>query len=414
MAEENPLIEIKSPPKKIEDTREQYLSENEKLIIGPSGFVFRAYPTLKERLQQYNKEQELYNEHIKLHKSNSTNNLHSKKKDKIFLQPILRFKNRTDFERICDTVQQYVLPSEQESLREIRERHVKSVDFPTGLLYKGGFKDMKKLEKLTRNNKKNNLNIIKSMFSLGNLTNMNNTTKNKTTKNIDINNLTNKELNLTGNKKPEIYFTRLQRLNAEAKKIRNDLHYKTHFKGVESIYINPKPMYDIIKKAENFYVNKKVENFAYNQKMEKVLVEKKNEYKEDIKDLINEQKEKEKIINTKVFSNFLNNKNYYNDRAKVNKYEKVKENQEEKIKKIKDMNYLKNLAFETHNEHQKYGNGDRLNTDSSEDRNRNRKKATFDNENQLRIGGKLYHMQNQMEQIAKQILNKCKFYSTKK
>ena len=414
MAEENPLIEIKSPPKKIEDTREQYLSENEKLIIGPSGFVFRAYPTLKERLQQYNKEQELYNEHIKLHKSNSTNNLHSKKKDKIFLQPILRFKDRTDFERICDTVQQYVLPSEQESLREIRERHVKSVDFPTGLLYKGGFKDMKKLEKLTRNNKKNNLNIIKSMFSLGNLTNMNNTTKNKTTKNIDINNLTNKELNLTGNKKPEIYFTRLQRLNAEAKKIRNDLHYKTHFKGVESIYINPKPMYDIIKKAENFYVNKKVENFAYNQKREKVLVEKKNEYKEDIKDLINEQKEKEKIINTKVFSNFLNNKNYYNDRAKVNKYEKVKENQEEKIKKIKDMNYLKNLAFETHNEHQKYGNGDRLNTDSSEDRNRNRKKATFDNENQLRIGGKLYHMQNQMEQIAKQILNKCKFYSTKK
>ena len=411
MAEENPLIEIKSPPKKIEDTREQYLSENEKLIIGPSGFVFRAYPTLKERLQQYNKEQELYNEHIKLHKSNSTNNLHSKKKDKIFLQPILRFKDRTDFERICDTVQQYVLPSEQESLREIRERHVKSVDFPTGLLYKGGFKDMKKLEKLTRNNKKNNLNIIKSMFSLGNLTNMNNTTKNKTTKNIDINNLTNKELNLTGNKKPEIYFTRLQRLNAEAKKIRNDLHYKTHFKGVESIYINPKPMYDIIKKAENFYVNKKVENFAYNQEMEKVLVEKKNEYKEDIKDLINEQKEKEKIINTKVFSNFLNNKNYYNDRAKVNKYEKVKENQEEKIK---DMNYLKNLAFETHNEHQKYGNGDRLNTDSSEDRNRNRKKATFDNENQLRIGGKLYHMQNQMEQIAKQILNKCKFYSTKK
>ena len=414
MAEENPLIEIKSPPKKIEDTREQYLYENEKLIIGPSGFVFRAYPTLKERLQQYNKEQELYNEHIKLHKSNSTNNLHSKKKDKIFLQPILRFKNRTDFERICDTVQQYVLPSEQESLREIRERHVKSVDFPTGLLYKGGFKDMKKLEKLTRNNKKNNLNIIKSMFSLGNLTNMNNTTKNKTTKNIDINNLTNKELNLTGNKKPEIYFTRLQRLNAEAKKIRNDLHYKTHFKGVESIYINPKPMYDIIKKAENFYVNKKVENFAYNQEMEKVLVEKKNEYKEDIKDLINEQKEKEKIINTKVFSNFLNNKNYYNDRAKVNKYEKVKENQEEKIKKIKDMNYLKNLAFETHNEHQKYGSGDRLNTDSSEDRNRNRKKATFDNENQLRIGGKLYHMQNQMEQIARQILNKCKFYSTKK
>jgi len=414
MAEENPLIEIKVPPKKIEDTREQYLFENEKLIIGPSGFVFRPYPTLKERLQQYSKEQEEFNEHVKLIKSQSTNNLLRKKKNKIFLQPILRFKNRTDFERICDTIQQYVKPSEQDSLREIKERHVKSIDFPTGLLYKGGFKDRKKLEKLTRNNKKNNINIIKSMFALGNLTNANNTAKNNSTNNIDINTLTNKEMNLTGNKKPKIYFTRLQRLNAEAKKIRSNLHYKTHFKGVESIYINPKPMYDIIKKAENFYVNKKVENFAYNKEMEKVLVEKKNEYKEDIKDLLNEQKEKEKIINTKEFSNFLNNKNYYNDRAKINKYEKVRENQDEKIKKINDMNYLKNLAFEDQNNQQQSGNGDRLNTDSSEDRNRNRKKANFDNENQLRIGGKVYHMQNQMEQIARVILNKCKFYNTKK
>ena len=94
MAEENPLIEIKVPPKKIEDTREQYLFENEKLIIGPSGFDFRAYPTLKERLQQYNKEQELYNEHIKLHKSNSTNNLHSKKKDLIL--HLEKHKKKTD------------------------------------------------------------------------------------------------------------------------------------------------------------------------------------------------------------------------------------------------------------------------------------------------------------------------------
>ena len=58
MAEENPLIEVKVPPKRIIDTREQYLFENEKLIIGPSGFVFRAYPTLKERLKQYSKEQD--------------------------------------------------------------------------------------------------------------------------------------------------------------------------------------------------------------------------------------------------------------------------------------------------------------------------------------------------------------------
>ena len=308
MAEENPLIEIKVPPKRIEDTREQYLFENEKLIIGSSGFVFRAYPTLKERLKQYSKEQEEYNAQIKLHKSNSMNMLHQRKKEKVFLQPILRFKNRTDLERICDTIQHYAQPNEQESLKEIRERHVKSIDFPTGLLYKGSFKNMQKLQSLTRNEKtiknKNNINLIRSMFSLGNLSKMNNTAKNNSNSSMDINSMVNKELNnITGNKKPKIYFTRLQRLNAEAKKIKSYLHYKTHFKGVESVYINPKPMYDIIKKDENLYVHKKTGNYAYNQDMEKVLIEKKNEYKEDIRDLLKEEKEKENIINTRAFSN---------------------------------------------------------------------------------------------------------------
>ena len=177
MAEENPLIEIKIPPKRIQDTREQYLFENEKLILGNSGFKFRSYPTLKERLEQYIKENEEYNNEIKnkkkyLNKSNSMSVIDTykstKKNEKIFLQPILRFKNRTDLERICDTLQQqFIKPSEQESIKEIRERHVKSVDFPTGLLYKGGFKGLKTLKSLTRNKKnKNNINLIRSIFSL--------------------------------------------------------------------------------------------------------------------------------------------------------------------------------------------------------------------------------------------------------
>ena len=107
----------------------------------------------------------------------------------------------------------------------------------------------------------------------------------------------------------------------------------------------------------------------------------------------------------------MNNKNYYNDRAMVNKYEKIS-NKEDKIKQINDMNYLKKLAFEQSSD--KYGIGEGIGTESSEERSRNRKKANFDNESQLRIGGKVFQMQNQMEQIAKEILSKCKFYSTKK
>ena len=425
MAEENPLIEIKSAPKKIEDTREQYLFENEKLILGNSGFIFRSYPTLKERLEQYNKEHEEYINHNNkrkyLNKSNSMSMIDSyinakrKQESKIFSQPILRFKNRTDLERICDTLQQHnVNPSEQESLKEIRERHVKSIDFPTGLLYKGGFEGEKKLKKLTRNKKtKNNINLIRSIFSLtANNKEMNNTAsinnfntiKNNTNNFLDVN-----------TKKPKIYFTRLQRLNAEAKKIRSNLHYKTHFKGVESIFLNPKPLYDIIKKDESYYnKKKKIGNFAYDQGVEKIMIEKKNEYKEDIKNLMKEEEEKENIINTKEFTNFLNNKEYYNDRAMINKYEiNKKETKDDKLNKIEKLNYIKNLAFDGSSTQRINASG-QLNTDSSEDRARNRKKPNLENEQQIRIGGKIYHMQYQMDKIAKEILSKCKFYSKKK
>ena len=57
MAEENPHIEIKRIIKPKDDTRKQYLFENENLILGRPGFIFRSYPTLKERLQQSLQEQ---------------------------------------------------------------------------------------------------------------------------------------------------------------------------------------------------------------------------------------------------------------------------------------------------------------------------------------------------------------------
>ena len=50
MAEENPHIEIKVSDKPIMNSRQQYLQENEKLILGRHGFIFRANPTTKEKL----------------------------------------------------------------------------------------------------------------------------------------------------------------------------------------------------------------------------------------------------------------------------------------------------------------------------------------------------------------------------
>ena len=396
MAEENPHIEIKVSDKPIMNSRQQYLQENEKLILGRHGFIFRANPTTKEKLEMLKEEKFRINKSCKIHKNidfaklaskniieNYKNSNHipnqlikSRSQQDILSQPILRFKNRTDLERICDTIQPYLPPNEQESLKEIRARHVHSIDFPRGILYKGSVSNLKNFKNKLYQDKEEQ-------------------------------------------KKAKIYFTRLQRLNVEAKKIRSNLHYKTHFKGVESVYINPKQIYDITNKD---YVdsNKKVGNYAYNDKQEKEKIEKMNEYKNDINDLLLEEKEKQKIINTKEFSNYLNNKEYYNDRV-INDINH-KESEEEKTKKQKDMFYLRQIAFKDNNKVKLEKNnfmGDSSNNIITESDNEAKakalkKKVNYENENQLKIGGKVYKMQNQMGEIAREILNKCKFYSQKK
>ena len=393
MAEENPHIEIKVHSLPIISSRQQYFHENEKLILGRHGFIFKANPTRKEKLEMLNEEKYKINKSFKINKNINFPNLASKNiienyksfnynpnkliksrsQQNILSQPILRFKNRTDLERICDTIEPHLPPNEQESINEIRARHVHSIDFPRGMLYKGSIQNLKFFKN--------------KLYS----------DKNK-------------------KKKTKIYLTRLQRLNVEAKKIRSNLHYKTHFKGVESIYINPKQIYDIIDKelAES---NRKVGNYTYNIKQDKEKIGRMNGFEKDVNDLLLEEKEKQKIINTKEFSNYLNNKKYYSVRGLDDM--KNKENKEEKTKKKNDMFYLKQLAFKEKEEKTEQNNfisdRDILLTDSDNEGKRILKNnVDFVYENQIRIGGKVYKMKNQMDEIAREILNKCKFYSQKK
>ena len=392
MAEENPHIEIKVDNKPIMNSRQQYLQENEKLILGRHGFIFRANPTTKEKLEMLKEEKNKINKSCKIHKNinfakiaskniienlkNNYENHHlikSKSQSDILSQPILRFKNRTDLERICDTIEPYLPPNEQESVKEIRARHVHSIDFPRGILYRGSVNKLK--------NFRNKLNSEQS-----------------------------------DGRKDKIFITRLQRLNIEAKKIRSNLHYKTHFKGVESVYINPKQIYQTFNKEYVETNNKKNGDYAYNEKQEKEKIERMNEYKNDINELLLEEKAKQNIINTQEFSNYLNNKEYYNDRV-INDLNN-KETEEEKIKKRKDLFYLKQLAFkdfkDKKDKHTSHDNESEMTESDYDGRNSSKKNLNYENENQLRIGGKVYLMQNQMGEIAREILNKCKFYSQKK
>ena len=132
-------------------------------------------------------------------------------------------------------------------------------------------------------------------------------------------------------------------------------------------------------------------------------------------ELIYEEKQKQDVVNSQEFSSYLNNKENYNDKAMdfLNK-----ESEEEKNKKIRNINYLKKLAFK---EVEKWIEKDSDNKDVKilpnpefENKNEMAKRNLHYEENQLRIGEKIYRMQNQMGEIAREILNKCKFYSQKK
>ena len=92
------------------------------------------------------------------------------------------------------------------------------------------------------------------------------------------------------------------------------ISHKTHFKGLESIYIKPKEIYDLFKKEDAERLAK-LGFFDINEKKEKEKkrLEKRNEYKSDIKELMEEEKEIQHFINTKEFAELLGNNKFFKD-----------------------------------------------------------------------------------------------------
>jgi len=227
------------------------------------------------------------------------------------------------------------------------------------------------------------------------------------------------------------------------KKKKEKKFIKTHFKGLESIYIKPKEIYDLFKKEDSIRLAK-LGYFNINEKKEKEqeLIEKRNEYKSDIKELLKEEQDIQNIITTKEFTELLGNNKLYreaenNDKSKYSDEESninfYSENEEEKEKKI---NYLKKIAFETKKDentslkkqisfnliHKK--NSINKKEPDSEDESffeeikKSKKKDNIDilmdMEDQLRVEGKVYHMKNQMDKICKELLNKYKIHKVLK
>ena len=97
---ENPVI-VKKQKNKNLTSREEYYAKNSNKIIDKKGFSFKYYKTERERIDEYIKEKNSIDKYIT---KNSPKKKRKKSPEVKLLQPSMRFKARTDLERIYDVI----------------------------------------------------------------------------------------------------------------------------------------------------------------------------------------------------------------------------------------------------------------------------------------------------------------------
>lgn len=91
-------------------TRQDYINDKNRKFGGSSKFSFRKYKTDKERLEEYlrqKEENQKYIERIKGKNSSSEKTEIANKNYYSIEQPIMRYKPRTDLERIYYSINEY-------------------------------------------------------------------------------------------------------------------------------------------------------------------------------------------------------------------------------------------------------------------------------------------------------------------
>ena len=272
----------------------------------------------------------------------------------IFQQPEMRFKPRTDFERVFETVKES--PNLNTVDNGILTRHLTKLDINKRIHSNNNNKFHK--------DKNDHVDIIykKSTVSETTKTNDKETDNKSTGKNNELLRKRYDDIQKYLNK------------NSEAKKILNELHVKTHFKAVTEMSNNR-----LLTKTKTLpYLNKaqRVFNFQDNEtnssKDDEILFQQDNDYKLNInpfkkKETFNDYNENKKqllqeLINKPSLDGNSNDGIYYSSINEISdKYNKGN----------------KNLFL--------YGNGNQI----------------------IKVNGVSYNTSTQLNQLAKAILNKC-------
>ena len=224
---QNPIIVKKHKNKKL-TSREEYYANNSNKIIDKKGFSFKFYKTEKERIDEYIKEKNSIDNYI----TKNTKTKKRKSPETKLIQPSMRFKARTDLERVYDVI-------------KTRENLYKDKKIVQNQLDKLGFvsKNVEEYddddsENEEEKNNNNNINIVdsddKNGGGGGNLNEEEKKRKILHNKIIqDRKNMIERRklfLTLSNNKK-----SKNQNKNNQIKHLREELHQKLHFKALENL-----------------------------------------------------------------------------------------------------------------------------------------------------------------------------------
>ena len=199
----NSPIKVTNYESPIENTRKNLIDEENQKIQGNRGFIFKGFKTEKERIDEYLKNRNFYyNDEVSLNnsveKSEEKNNNQFKSTSTI-IQPQMRYKPRTDLERIYESINKN---SFGKADRTIIDKQLRDLDL-----------------NVTKVNKNESRPSVPDYKDSG--------------INLDHGSVQNHKREHSP-KKPKNKYKKKE-INSEAKNLMKDLHFKTHFKGVTAI-----------------------------------------------------------------------------------------------------------------------------------------------------------------------------------
>ena len=397
-------IEVKDLTEKALNFREELL----KLEDGKKPFIFKGFKTEEDRVKDAIRNNSfLFNEPL----TDRTNTKNFEKNEildyntnpnsertlknqldyiidkKIIVQPEMRFKARTDLERVYDAIRARI---SRENERNILKRQLKNIGLysfnkPNDIIRKANLIKNNKYEDLDDSNNNFNDNFNKRGYKIikTNIIHDDERTEEKIKKKI------------YGSGKlyyvPKYYefkpWKRKLDLNQEAQNMLSEFHVKTHFKATQEIAENK-----IVTKKKD---NKKNNNIIFNANKFK----KKDPFKFE-QSYLNDKE------NEPYYINYSKNENPFNLKRNVT-FDKS------------TLNALSMIAFKNNDDNYSFNekNNNEIKSkniinEKNEDNENSDKKNLVDEQNVL-IGNEIYYKDSQLDIIANKVLNSCNIYKQK-